>query len=86
MAGNRMSRDITLLLADLLEGQFDLTCTLRPCLYGLGYRDNPPPELPLARHFSTNLFKNSINRLHEVGETTRVGETTGGGELSRLGR
>ena len=31
-------------------------------------------------------LKNCINRLHEVGETTWEGETTRGGELSRLGR
>ena len=30
--------------------------------------------------------KNDINRLHEAGETTWEGETTGGGELSCLGR
>ena len=47
-----------------------------------GSRDNPSPELPWARYFSTRY----INRLYEVGETTREGETTRGGELSRLGR
>ena len=51
-----------------------------------GSRDNLTPELPWARYFPLICLKNYINRLHEVGETTWVGETTRGGELSRLSR
>ena len=41
-----------------------------PIYMVLGTRDNPSPKLP------TNLFKNSINRLHEVGETIQLGEAS----------
>lgn len=42
-------------------------------------QDNPPPSYPGRAIFSLISLKSSINRLHLVGETTRVGET-------RLGR
>ena len=45
-----------------------------------------PPSYPWRDIFPLICFKNSINHLHEVGATTRVGETTWGGELPCLGR
>ena len=44
---------------------------LGPVYMVSGSRDNPSPDLTRARYFFTDLFKNYINRLHEVGETTR---------------
>ena len=48
-------------------------------------RTLPPSLIPWARYFSTHFYYyyyyyNYINRLHEVGEITREGETTRGGE------
>ena len=49
---------------------------LGPVYMVSGTRDNPLPELPWARYFSTHLFKKCCQCLHELGETTRVGEAS----------
>ena len=51
-----------------------------------GSRHNPSPSYPGRDIFPLICLKNDINRLREVGETTRDGEATRAGEDSRLSR
>ena len=61
------------------EIQHHYALCLGPVYMVSGTQDNPPPSYPGRAIFSLISLKSSINRLHQVGETTRVGET-------RLGR
>ena len=40
------------------------TLALKPHLYGLGNRDNPPPELPWPRYLKACFLAKLTNRLH----------------------